>query len=501
MPRVAALAIVLLLIAGGSAFGGAILTLGPLTTISGSPFTAGCNGASQTGTNFLGAEVEPWVDINPANTANLVAAWQQDRWSNGGANGLVAGVSLDSGATWTRATAPFAHCEGGNSSNGGDFERASDPWVSFGPTGTVYQAALAFNDSNPNSAVLVSKSTDGGAHWSNPATVILDTSTAVLNDKESITADPANAGFVYVVWDRLVVPTGRARGVSFEHALGYRGPAWFSRSTDGGATWAAPRIIFDPGEVNQTIGNEVLVLPDGTLVDGFNLIYNFRNAHGVRGFNVAVLRSTDKGLTWSGPIIVNKLLSKPVTDPNTGQAIRTGDILPAFAVNRTSGRLYAVWMDTRFTGKDDIAFATSGDGGLTWTTPVKINQTPGGSPAFTASVQVGPDGRIAVTYYDFRSLTAGNTTTLPTDYWVVNCLNTCTNPASWTEQQLGGPFDMLRAPRTTSGFFVGDYEGLGSALQSTSDVFQPVFVMSTPSGGDPTDVFTRLATTPEGLSP
>lgn len=477
-----------------------MLTFGPLVTVSGSPFTLGCNGASQTGRNFPGAEVEPWVDINPTSTNNVVAAWQQDRWSNGGSNGLVAGVSFDSGATWTRTMAPFAHCEGGNASNGGDFERASDPWVSFGPTGTVYQVSLSFNDSNPNSAVLASKSTDGGLHWSNPATVILDTTTTVFNDKESITADPANASLVYVVWDRLVVPTGRARGLSFEHAIGFHGPAWFSRSTDGGNTWAAPRIIFDPGEVNQTIGNQILVLPNGNLVDGFNLIYNFKNAQGVRGFNVALIRSADKGLTWSSPVIVSKLLSKPVNDPNTGQAIRTGDILPAFAVDRKSGRLYAVWMDTRFTGKDDIAFATSGDGGVHWTTPVKINQTPGNSPAFTASVQVGPDGRIAVTYYDFRSVAAGNITTLPTDYWVVNCFSTCTKPASWTEQHLAGPFDMLLAPPTTTGFFVGDYEGLGSALQSTNDVFQPVFVM-TLSGGDPTDVFTRSATTPEMLSP
>ena len=37
---------------------------------------------------YLNSEVEPWLDVNPTNVANLVGVWQQDRWSNGGARGL-----------------------------------------------------------------------------------------------------------------------------------------------------------------------------------------------------------------------------------------------------------------------------------------------------------------------------------------------------------------------------------------------------------------------------
>ena len=62
---------------------------------------------------------------------------------------------------------------------------------------------------------------------------------------------------------------------------------------------------------------------DGTLVDAFMLIFNFKNAHGIRGESVAVLRSTDKGVTWSGPTIVSKVAPAPVTDPTTGHDVRT----------------------------------------------------------------------------------------------------------------------------------------------------------------------------------
>src|SRR6266852_4921690 len=74
-------------------------TVAPLKLASGpSPFASCTIGGP--GTNYVNAEVEPWVDINPTNSSNLVGVFQQDRWSNGGAHGLVATFSSDGGATW-----------------------------------------------------------------------------------------------------------------------------------------------------------------------------------------------------------------------------------------------------------------------------------------------------------------------------------------------------------------------------------------------------------------
>ena len=149
-----------------------------------------------TGTLFENAEVEPMVAVNPTQPVNLIGVWQQDRWSNGGARGLLTGYSFDGGRTWARTAATFSRCAGGNAANGGDYERASDPWVTFAPDGTAYQISLSFSgqDSQPgsSSAILVSRSTDGGRTWSVPVTLIRDGS-AAFNDKESITADPTDA--------------------------------------------------------------------------------------------------------------------------------------------------------------------------------------------------------------------------------------------------------------------------------------------------------------------
>src|SRR6266508_3105905 len=224
------------LVAGASAGN---FTVAPLTLVSGlSPF-AGCTaGATPTSVLYPNAEEEPWVDVNPTNPLNLVAVWQQDRWSDGGAHGLVTGVSHDGGLTWSRTFPHFSICAGGTAANGGNYERSSDPWVSFGPDGTAYQVSLSFNSNDAVNAVLASKSTDGGDTWSEPWTIIRDSGdrdvSYAFNDKESVTADATKAGNAYAVWDRFVTPSGTSRE-SIEgliHSRSFREPIWFSRTTD-----------------------------------------------------------------------------------------------------------------------------------------------------------------------------------------------------------------------------------------------------------------------------
>src|SRR5438067_12670246 len=69
--------------------------LTPLVQVSdASPFDATFD-AGQSGKVFPNSEVEPQVAVDPNNPMHVVGVWQQDRWSNGGSRGLVAGVSTD----------------------------------------------------------------------------------------------------------------------------------------------------------------------------------------------------------------------------------------------------------------------------------------------------------------------------------------------------------------------------------------------------------------------
>src|SRR4029078_11525077 len=86
------------------------LTPGALTRASGpSPFPPHCGGsgeASETSISYQNAEVETHLAVNPANPNNVVAFWQQDRWSDGGSHGNVAAYSTHGGIKWTARVAP-----------------------------------------------------------------------------------------------------------------------------------------------------------------------------------------------------------------------------------------------------------------------------------------------------------------------------------------------------------------------------------------------------------
>jgi hypothetical protein len=450
------------------------------TASTASPFAVDCHGAPQGGTLVRDSEVEPFIDVDPTDAARLIGVYQQDRFSTGGASGLGTSVSTDGGATWRQlgvgALPEFSRCAGAAPGSVGDYERATDPWISYGADGTAYQMSLSFNDTrNLDNAMLVSRSGDGGLTWDEPKELIRDTDLNVFNDKNSLTADPGRAANVYGVWDRLVFPNARAGGQSFLTAAAFRGPTYFARTRDGGDTWEPARNIFDPGQNDQTIGNQISVTGTGDLVNVMTVFRN-DNAEGRRGGTVSVLRSADQGTTWTGEIVVSRLGTVGVTDPRDGAAVRTGDIIPSIATDERGGNqtVYAVWQDARFTGfqRDQIAFARSTDGGRTWSPAVRINSRTD-TQAFTPAIEVDAAGNIAVTHYDFRNDTVASTG-LETDVWV---LRSADGGATWSEERVTpAPFDMREAP-VARGFFVGDYIGTAAAGQ----VFTPFFTQAGPT--------------------
>ena len=418
---------------------------------------------------------------------------------------------------------------------GGEFLRASDPWVDFSPSGVAYYMSLAIDPfpTDPDdpaaflgfgrNAMLVNRSTNGGRSWSRPITLIETDDPRFLNDKNSLTADPNDPRFVYAVWDRLQdftipppagFPTGgggrgaRLRAEWLKGAAAaaaaksaeqqgqepaevfFKGPTLFTRTANGGRSWERPRVIFDPGPNAQTINNIVVVRPNGTVIDFFTHIYPNGTTQ------IELLRSTDKGRTFERrPIVVDQNFSLGTITPDAQEPVRDAAILFDPAVDPRSGALYVVWQDVRFRGVEEVAFSQSTDGGRSWSEPVRINKTPASrdrfrQQAFVPSIEVGPGGVLVVTYYDFRNdREQGGELT---DYWAVFCnpgAEDCRRASSWGDERrlTVRPFDMLDAP-VAGGHFLGDYMGLERAGKAV----YPVFGVAT--GPNRTDLFTRRIT-------
>jgi len=253
----------------------------------------------------------------------------------------------------------------------------------------------------------------------------------------------------------------------------------FARTTDDGATWEPARTIFEPGNNNRISDPLIAVLPDGTLACVFGFLkYSNDNGNGHKDVVLSVIRSTDHGQTWSAMVQGPRLPAFQITDPENGFAITNKSsfepTVSTVAIDPSNGNLYVVAEDNRFSGGQysSIAFTMSAHGGLSWSTPIQVNQTPTNIPlanrnAFLPSIAVASDGTIGVTYYDlrFNDLNPG----LSTDYWMVqyhpSTGHSPTDPASWAGEirLTDSSFNLETTPSIDGSYFLGDYEGLTTA--------------------------------------
>ena len=442
-------------------------TLGPTVIASGASPFAGCTDgddpdADPPSISYVNTEVEPFVAVNPTNLNNIIGAYQQDRWSDGGAHGLVASRSFDGGATWAHDFAAFSTCSGGDL-----FPRATDPWVSFDSAGRAYQISLGiYNGTLAGSDIETSTSTDGGATWSDPVQLINQTNFAKFNDKQSITGDwrpGAGAGKAYATWIVGSLPGGEniSPNGAF-NSFAYGGQPVFSKTTDGGATWTTPTTISNA--VVYVQGNQIVVLPDGTLVDVGAMLFKGSGIQPTpKAYFWTAFVSKNGGKTWGAPIKIAPLGTTLLTNPDIpnptsfDQTVRAGDYLPDVAVDQSTGAIYMVFADGISSGFNHVKLTKSTDAGKNWSTPIDVTGTPASTHSFNGTVEVTADGTVAVMYYDFRSNTAAPG--LPTDVWLAHSRD---GGATWTEQELFGPFDMENAP-IARGWFLGDYQGMAAA--------------------------------------
>jgi hypothetical protein len=412
--------------------------------------------------NYKDTEVEPLVAVNPdpARPNNVIGVYQEDRWSDGGAHGLLAATSFDGGASYPdHSWAEFSACSIDDPADtpAEHLPRATDPWVSFDSAGRAYQVGLSIVDGSltGENALSTSVSDDGGLTWTAPSEISRanDPTGIVFFDKQSITADPYHPNRAWVTWIQGNLPGENISFNKLVHAFSYRGTPMISRTTDGGDTWSAPAKMTNANEYAQ--GNQIVVEPNGTLVDIQAVLFKGSGIQpNSNGVYMAVMRSKDGGKTWAAPSKIAKLGT--VNESADGKPLRVGDYLPDIAVDRDSGALYATWADGLGGPTNKIVLSRSTDGGQHWSTPTIVSHHDS-AQSFNHAVEVANDGELAVLYYDDA---ANNDATpgIPTDVYLRHSGD---GGRTWRDPQKLASFDFANAP-IARGYFVGDYQGLAA---------------------------------------
>jgi hypothetical protein len=241
-----------------------------------------------------------------------------------------------------------------------------EPDVAFGSSKDV-ALAYQWRRHNPRiKQVRLARSDDGGKTWTLSSTAI----------------EGSGAGFSpHVAWGRgrsLVVVWADERGKQRSWAIYAR------RSPDAGGTWEPEQLLSRfPRGLRSDIDARPELISDGQ--DRFWALWV-----GVRDgrSRYYLSRSADGGGTWTDPLT----LSGESENVAARRFLRSGE------------RLLLVWQDGR-TGQGRIFAVASGDGGVTWSSPTRVDHVPADSraPAAFPAVVMSQDGEVFVAWQDGRN--------------------------------------------------------------------------------------------------
>ncbi len=267
-------------------------------------------------------------------------------------SGQSVSYSTDAGNTWNTVVA-------GNAS--GSMLDKNHLWIDNSPSspyeGNVYDAWTDFGGSIADNIGFV-YSTDGGASFSTPVNISAAVNAGSHNQGVNLQTGPN--GEVYAVW------TIYDSFPSDETAIG------FAKSSDGGVSFEpATRIISNIRGIrnsgvskNQRVNSFPVMAVDISGGENNGNIYVVWTNVGIPGTNtgtnrsVYLIKSTDKGTTWSNPVRVNQ-----GTFADGKEAY-----LPWITCDPENGILSVIFYDDRNVNSTEVEtwVANSYDGGDTW---------------------------------------------------------------------------------------------------------------------------------------
>ena len=325
------------------------------------------------GLNIVGdAANEPSIAVDPTNPDRMAIGWRQFDTVQSDFRQAGWGYTQDGGQTWTV----------GGILEPGVFR--SDPVLEADADGVFYYNSLkVVNDVFTTD---VFESSDGGMTWSAPTFAFGGDKSWMIIDRSGGIGD----GHIYCAWNAFFSCCGMDS---------------FNRSTDGGSSFSTPIAI--PA---MPLFGTLAVGPAGELyvagIDSFDHS-RFPVAKSTNAQDAAATLSFDSVTS----IDLGGCFRQSSTGPNPIGLLGQVGIAVDTSGGPFTGDVYVLYaVDPPGPDPLDLSFASSQDGGSTWSAPVRINQDPPGADAWQwfPTMDVAPDGRIDVLWNDTSASAEAN---------------------------------------------------------------------------------------------
>jgi hypothetical protein len=367
--------------------------------------------------NIVGdAANEPSIAVDPINSDRIAIGWRQFDTITNSFRQAGYGYTTDGGLTWTFPGVIEP----------GIFR--SDPVLESDSLGTFYYNSLTVVGSDFECTVF--RSFDGAATW--------DTGTfAQGGDKQWMAIDKTGSlgqGNIYAYWTS---------------SFSVCSPGFFTRSTDGGGSYEACVVIpNDPfwGTLDVGADGELYVCGAGSTDFVVAKSSTARDSSQVVSWDFASTIELDGDISAFGGS----------NSPNPSGLLGQAWVAVDHSDDSTRGNVYVLCSVERQSNSDplDVMFSRSTDGGLTWSSPVRVNDdTTDAAWQWFGTMSVAPNGRIDVIWLDTRDDPGGLNSALyyshSTDAGVTWSKNEKLSESfdphvGWPQQQkMGDYFDMV----------------------------------------------------------